>query len=773
MPCVRTPVARQRQAPGREGWAYGYGSAYGDGRACQNASEGNVAGDPYDYVEWSPALMAAYERVRVVGQGAVGTAWLVRRRADGCLFIAKEVSLEAMGEPDRDAARNEIYVLQQLTHPNVVRYVEHHEDPTRLVIITEYCDGGDLEKLVEQAQTAPLSEDYVFTVFAQLCRALEYLHSQNMLHRDLKAANVFITSGGTIKLGDFGIAKSLQHTGQHAMTLCGTPFYFSPELCNGDPYNQKSDIWALGVLLYQLLSGRKPYEAPNILALVNNILSDPPQPLPNHCSGAARDLVGRLLARDAAQRPAVGAILMHPALTGHPLGDNDSPPASALSGLRTEQSPVPSQERIRTPPTAPAAAEVSQADAARQQWLANRRAAAENKRRCREQQQGILCSDPPLPFAPPPPPPDRARHQARRDDTPAGSGARVAVPVLLERAAVPLPGSSLRQGDHSVADGGGAADAHQLLHHELRPPGYAAEPPPRPSDRGDAADAAAQLAEYQRELRREALRNRQRLQQACLEDAAPQQRPPPQPPPLQPRPLRRGVGDAQRSAEKPDEEAVFASADRLPRSPAQTAPSSPPAPTAQPRDAECAVIATPPRQRTLSSAAAGRGCSTTASVPPVTSPECKQSAPGSSPAAPPAPDTEVSRWLAAAAVTAADGGPAEFAARLCSEGVHTVLDLRKLANCEAEFKRLVPGWGYRRRILDGLGMNDPAAAKPAAPPQVDSERSRDRSRSEERLISTPVHPPPPAAALHETPSSIPAGGSRPEQGGRSGCCVLM
>ncbi len=96
--------------------------------------------------------------------------------------------------------------------------------------------------------------------FVQLCFAVKYIHDKKILHRDLKSSNIFICSNGNIKLGDFGIAKVLKNTNEFAKTIVGTPYYLSPEICLRKPYNQKSDIWSMGCILFELMNLRHAFE---------------------------------------------------------------------------------------------------------------------------------------------------------------------------------------------------------------------------------------------------------------------------------------------------------------------------------------------------------------------------------------------------------------------------------------------------------------------------------------------------------------------------------
>ena len=114
----------------------------------------------------------------------------------------------------------------------------------------------------------------IFNWFVQICMALEYVHARRVIHRDIKTQNIFLTGNNTIKVGDFGISKVLESTTQVANTVVGTPYYMAPEACQSEPYTSKSDVWALGCLLYELCTLEKPFKADNILGLVFKIVSD-------------------------------------------------------------------------------------------------------------------------------------------------------------------------------------------------------------------------------------------------------------------------------------------------------------------------------------------------------------------------------------------------------------------------------------------------------------------------------------------------------------------
>lgn len=130
----------------------------------------------------------------------------------------------------------------------------------RLYIVTEYCEKGDLARFI-RAQRGWIPEPLVLDIFTQVCLGLRYMHSKRVLHRDIKAMNIFLRKNNQIRIGDFGVAKTLLDEKEFTSTLTGTPFYFSPEVCKEMPYDSKSDIWALGCLLYELCCKTQPFKS--------------------------------------------------------------------------------------------------------------------------------------------------------------------------------------------------------------------------------------------------------------------------------------------------------------------------------------------------------------------------------------------------------------------------------------------------------------------------------------------------------------------------------
>lgn len=263
--------------------------------------------------------MDKYQRVKTIGKGAFGEAVLVKSTVDGNLYVSKEINLSALSKKDRDATDTEINILATVDHPNITKYIESIQDGKDLYIILEYADGGDLHDMIKRQTQAgmrggqiPFPEHQIRNWFVQICLALQELHSKKVLHRDLKTRNVFMTKSGQIKLGDFGLSTVLKNSMAQANTLCGTPYYFSPELCRNKPYNSKSDVWALGCILYEMCTLKHAFDGKNMKALMQKILKGVYPPISSSYSQELANLIKLMLVRDETKRPSVTQILEQP-----------------------------------------------------------------------------------------------------------------------------------------------------------------------------------------------------------------------------------------------------------------------------------------------------------------------------------------------------------------------------------------------------------------------------------------------------------------------------
>ena len=188
--------------------------------------------------------------------------------------------LNGLTEEERVGASNEAKLLAELKYPCIIGLIESFYKESTLYIAMELCSGGDLSGIIEsqqriraqsKQQDAPVNffqEHMIMTFFIQIALGVRYIHRRNILHRDLKTKNIFITGDNVIKLGDFGISKVLDSTEAFARTVVGTPYYLSPEICEGNAYSKASDVWSLGCVLYEMVTLSHAFNGQTLPALV-------------------------------------------------------------------------------------------------------------------------------------------------------------------------------------------------------------------------------------------------------------------------------------------------------------------------------------------------------------------------------------------------------------------------------------------------------------------------------------------------------------------------
>ena len=258
--------------------------------------------------------MNDFQIISKLGEGAYSTVFKVRRNIDNKIYALKKVKLLNLSEKEKENSLNEVRILASVKSNFVVSYKEafFDEKDNTLCIIMEFADRGDLyQKIVQHKKSAILFEESdIWRIFIQLVKGLKSLHDLKILHRDMKSANVFLFSNGSAKLGDLNVSKVAKRGLGYTQT--GTPYYASPEVWKDKPYDNKSDVWSLGCVLYEMITLRPPFRAQNMEGLYNKVCKGQFSRIPDKFSDDLYKVVQFLLQVNPVSRPSCEQILNHP-----------------------------------------------------------------------------------------------------------------------------------------------------------------------------------------------------------------------------------------------------------------------------------------------------------------------------------------------------------------------------------------------------------------------------------------------------------------------------
>ncbi|XP_067944129.1 uncharacterized protein [Watersipora subatra] len=253
--------------------------------------------------------MDDYEQIRHLADGGFGKAYLYERKTDRAQFVIKVVNIAMFSPSDTVESMREVKVLKKLTHPNIVKFENAFKDGSNICIVMEYCEAGDLHTRITSGED--ISERQNWDWFVQMCKALQYMHSSKVIHRDLKPSNVFISQDGTLRIGDFGLAKVFLHSGQlqNSSSAGFTVGYGAPEMLEDLPFTDKCDVWSLGCVFYFMIMKVPPFHGKSAGHILRKVLDGTYDPIPATHGDSMVDMIDRLLTKDPEQRPTISEVL--------------------------------------------------------------------------------------------------------------------------------------------------------------------------------------------------------------------------------------------------------------------------------------------------------------------------------------------------------------------------------------------------------------------------------------------------------------------------------
>jgi len=256
-----------------------------------------------------------YSIISELGRGSTGVVYKIQAKQTGRIYALKKISVQKMSVPQRTKKLSEIQSLQSLLHPNIIQNIESKIIENNLFIVMEYAENGDLSQVIsiqKDKKKRFLSEPYIWDVFWQVCLGVLHLHSHNIMHRDIKSLNILLSNKGDqysqIKLGDLADTKPYLNSDMN-LKLAGTPLYLAPELVRGEAYDNKVDIWALGCVLYELITLNPAFSGSTPEELFEKIENKQPKIITLPYSKKLIELCMKLLNKKKELRPHIDEII--------------------------------------------------------------------------------------------------------------------------------------------------------------------------------------------------------------------------------------------------------------------------------------------------------------------------------------------------------------------------------------------------------------------------------------------------------------------------------
>ncbi|XP_076236304.1 polo like kinase SAK [Calliopsis andreniformis] len=256
-----------------------------------------------------------YEVLNLLGKGGFASVYRAK-----CLRSGIEVAIKMIDKKLMQAAgmvgrvRQEVAIHSRLKHPAVLELYTFFEDANYVYLVLELCHNGELQRFLKLQGSRALPEEHASRIIRQVVQGLLYLHSHQILHRDMSLSNLLLTRDMQVKIADFGLATQLTRPDEKHLTMCGTPNYISPEIATRSSHGLEADVWSLGCMLYTLLVGKPPFDTDAVKStLTRVVMAD--YVMPAHLSDNAKDLIDKLLKKNPKDRIRLRDITKHPFIT--------------------------------------------------------------------------------------------------------------------------------------------------------------------------------------------------------------------------------------------------------------------------------------------------------------------------------------------------------------------------------------------------------------------------------------------------------------------------
>ncbi|KAJ3001873.1 hypothetical protein NUW54_g6163 [Trametes sanguinea] len=281
-----------------------------------------------------------------IGRGQFGAVYRALNLNTGQMVAVKRIRLEGLKEDEISQLMKEVDLVKSLSHPSIVKYEGMARDDDTLSIVLEYAENGSLGQTLKAF--GKLNERLVANYVVKILEGLHYLHQNDVVHCDLKAANILTTKNGNVKLSDFGVSLNLRAMEREMKDVAGTPNWMAPEVIELKGASTKSDIWSLACTVIELLTGRPPYaEIANSMSVMFRIVEDEMPPLPDDCSENLQDFLKWCFNKDPAKRPSAEQLCEHEWLKKHSAAHKELRPQDSIPFLRRVSADMQKSKAIR------------------------------------------------------------------------------------------------------------------------------------------------------------------------------------------------------------------------------------------------------------------------------------------------------------------------------------------------------------------------------------------------------------------------------------------